>query len=79
MITGTRSDLHRYGILDAVVFIAKWSLDIALSMIHFDPPAAVREQREGLERHTMIVGSESGPVSLQNIGRTTNRPLPLGL
>ena len=48
-------------------------------MIHFDPAAAVREQREGLERHTMIVGSESGPVSLQNIGRTTNRPLPLGL
>ena len=41
MTTGTRSDLRCCGILDAVVVISKWSLTIALSMIHFDPLAAV--------------------------------------
>ena len=79
MTTETRSDLHRRGILDAVVVIAEWSLTIVLSMIHFDPPAAIRERREGLERHTVIMKNGSGLVSLQNIGRTTNRSLPLGL
>ena len=72
MIRGTRSDLYCCGILDAVIVVAKWSLIIALSMNHFDHPAAVWEQREGFERHTVIMRSGSGPVSLQNIGRTTN-------
>ena len=58
MITEIRSDLHCCAISDAVVVIAKWSLAIALSMIHFDPPAAVKEQRERLERHIVFMGAD---------------------